>query len=115
MSSILIVVIYHPPLASANHNDRLYDYIQKTVDLYLADHPDSRIYIVGDFNPNSTHISSKRVKRQCGLTQIVEILTRDTGILDWCLTNHPKFMASPKQLPKICSSDHYCFLVKQLK
>ena len=68
---------------------------------------------MGDFNPNSTNLSSKRMKRQCGLTQMVEICTRDTGILDWCLTNRPKFIAPPIQLPKIGTSDHYAFLVKQ--
>lgn len=113
ISSIIIGVIYHPPQASTDDNNRLYEYIQRTVDSYLIDYPDSLICIVGDFNPNSTNISPKRIKRQCGLTQIVEILTRDTGILDWCLTNQPKIMASPEQLPKIGSSDHYCFLVKQ--
>ena len=44
---------------------------------------------------------------------MVEIPTRDTGILDWCSTNRPKFIAPPTQLPKIGTSDHYCFLVKQ--
>ena len=68
---------------------------------------------MGDFNPNSTNLSLKRMKRQCGLTQMVEICTRDTGILDWCLTNRPKFIAPPIQLPKIGTSDHDAFLVKQ--
>ena len=41
------------------------------------------------------------------------MLTRDTGILDWCLTNHPKLLSEPKQLPKLGSSNHYCVLVQQ--
>ena len=89
------------------------DHIQKTVDLYLLDHPDSLVCIVGDFNPNSTNILPASFKRGCGLTQTVKILTRDTGTLDWCLTNQPKMLSTPKQLPKIGSSDHYCFLVQQ--
>ena len=113
ISSILIGVIYHPPRATADDSNMLYDYIQNTVDTYLVDHPDSLVCIVGDFNPNSTHISQRRFKHQCGLSQIVETLTRDTGTLDWCLTNLPKLMAPPKQLPKTGSSDHYCFLIKQ--
>ena len=113
ISSILIGVIYHPPRATADDNNMLYDYIQNTVDTYLVDHPDSLVCIVVDFNPNSTHVSQRRFKHQCGLSQIVEVLTRDTGTLDWCLTNLPKLMALPKQLPKIGSSDHYCFLIKQ--
>ena len=47
----------------------------------------------------------------CGLSQIVKVLTRDTGTLHWCLTNHPKLCPTPIQLPKIGSSDHYCVLV----
>ena len=47
----------------------------------------------------------------CGLTQIVKVFTRDTGILDWCLTNSPKVFSSPKQLPKIGARDHYSVLV----
>ena len=42
-----------------------------------------------------------------GLTQIIKVLTRDSGILDWCLTNRPKTMSEPKQLPKVGRSDHY--------
>ena len=114
ISSILIEVIYHPPRAVADDNNMLYDYIQNTVDTYLVDHPDSLVCIVADFNPNSTHISQRRFKHQCGLSQIVEILTRDTGILDWCLTNLPKLMTPPKQLRKIGSSDHYCFLINKV-
>ena len=57
ISSILIGVIYHPPRPTADENNMLYDYIQNTVDTYLVDHPDSLVCIVGDFNPNSTHLS----------------------------------------------------------
>ena len=113
ISSILVGVIYHPPRATADDNNISYEYIQKTIDTYLADHPDSLVCIVGDFNPNSTNISQKRFKHQCGLSQIVEVLTRDTGTLDWCLTNLPKLKATPKKLPKIGSSDHYSFLIRQ--
>ena len=41
-------------------------------------------------------------------------LTRDSGTLDWCLTNSPKCLSDPKQLPKIGRSDHYCVLVQQV-
>ena len=46
-----------------------------------------------------------------GLTQIIKVFTRDTGILDWCLTNSPKVFSSLMQLPKIGASDHYSVLV----
>ena len=60
--------------------------------------------IIGDFNPNSTGLSPAETKRYTGLTQIVNVLTRDTGILDCCLTNKPNLFNSPKQLPKLGSS-----------
>ena len=99
VSSVLIAVVYHPPHASAIDNYKLYDHIQDVVDTYLAGHPDSLM------------ISSNRFRQLCGLTltQIVKTLTTDSGILDWCLTNKPKIMS----LPKIGSSDHYCFVVTQ--
>ena len=99
VSSVLIAVVYHPPHASANDNYKLYDHIQDVVDTYLAGHPDSPT------------ISSNRFSQLCGLTltQIVKTCTRDSGILDWCLTNKPKIMS----LPKIDSSDHYCFVATQ--
>ena len=45
--------------------------------------------------------------------QIINVLTRDSGILDWCLTNKPKALCAPSQLPKLGFSDHYCVLIKQ--
>lgn len=54
-------------------------------------------------------------KRVCGLSQIVKVLTRDTGILDWCLTNRPKLHLDPAQLPNIGASDYFCVLVRQTK
>ena len=61
--------------------------------------------------PNSTNISPVPFKRYSGLSHIVKVLTRDSGILDWCLTNNPKILCEPKQLPKIGSNDHYCVLL----
>ena len=98
VSSILIAVVYH---ASVDDNFKLYDHIQDVVDSYLLGHSDSLICIVGEFNPNSTKISPNRFRELCGLIQIVKMFTRDSGILDWCLTNKPKIMSLPKRLPKI--------------
>ena len=108
---MLLAVIYHPPYATAQDNNDLYNHVQATVDLYSSEHPECLICVVGDFKPNSTNISPAPFKRMCGLTQIVKVFTRDTGILDWCLTNSPKVFSSPKQLPKIGASDHYSVLV----
>ena len=82
LSSILIAVVYHPPHASADGNYKLHDYIQDVVHSYSAGHPDSLICIVGDFNPNSTSISSNLFRQLCGLTMIVETFTRDSDFLD---------------------------------
>ena len=109
----IIAVVYHPPHVSADDNYKLYDHIQDVVGSYLLSHPDSLICIVGDFNHHSTKISPNRFRQLCGLTQIARMFTRDAGILDWCLTNKPKIMSLPKKVPKIGSSDHYCFVVTQ--
>ena len=108
LSSILLGVVYHPPSACADDNNVLYDHIQRSVDSYTLKHPDALICITGDFNPTSTNFSPAVLKRSCVW------LTRDTGILDWYLTNHPKLLNEPKQLPKLGSSDHYCVLVQKI-
>ena len=78
---------------------------------FLSDHPEGLVLVCGDFNPTSTGITELTAKRVTGLTQIIKVLTRDTGTLDWCLTNRSKLMASPKQLPKLGKSDHYSVLI----
>ena len=88
VSSILIAVVYHPPHASADDNYKVYNHIQGVVDSHLACHPDSLICIVGDFNPNSTNISSSRFRQLCGLAQIVKVFTRDSGILTMAEKGH---------------------------
>ena len=35
------------------------------------------------------------------------VLARNSGTFDWYLTNGPRLLSSPVQLPKIGSSDHY--------
>ena len=100
-----------PPYTTAQDNNDLYNHVKATVDLYSLEHPECLICVVGDFNPNSTNILTAPFKRMCSLTQIVKVFTRDTEILDWCLTNSPKVFSSPKQLPKIGASDHYSVLV----
>lgn len=83
------------------------------VDSYTLRHPECLGLVTGDFNPTSTNIAPTPFKRSCGLTQIINVLTRDSRILDWCLTNKPKAFCAPSQLPKLGSSDHYCVLIKQ--
>ena len=59
------------------------------------------------------NISPNRCRQLCELTQIVKKFAKDSGIFDWCLTNKPKIMSLPKKLPKVGSSDYYCFAVTQ--
>ena len=79
---MLLAVIYHPPYATAQDNNDLYNHVQATVDLYSLEHPECLICIVDDFNPNSTNILPAPFKRMCSLTQIVKAFTRDTEIPD---------------------------------
>ena len=89
----------------------LYNHVQRIVDENQLNHPDCLIGVTCDFNPNATKISASVFRRSCGLTQIV--LTRDTGTLDWYLTNLPKLFMDPTQVPKLGSSEHYCVLIRE--
>ena len=68
VSSILLGIVYHPPSLTSEDNQRLYDHVQYVSDSYLNNHPDSLIWVTGDFNPNSTNISSNVFKRVCGVS-----------------------------------------------
>ncbi|KXJ07090.1 hypothetical protein AC249_AIPGENE28138 [Exaiptasia diaphana] len=67
--------------------------------------------LIGDFNPNATGLCPKDITQTNTLKQLVNFKTRDTGTLDWFLTNRPTLF-SLSQLPKIGSSDHYTILAK---
>ena len=110
---ILAGTFYHPPSGTVEDNHRLLQHIQDKVESFLRDHPDHKglIFICGDFNHTSTRITELAVKRATGLIQIVKVNTRDSGTFDWCLTNHPKLMDCPKQLPKLGSVDHDTLLI----
>ena len=101
ISMILLAVIYHPPRATANYNEVLYAHVQRTFYSFMKSHKDCLVCVTGDFNSTSTHISPSIFRQRCSLSQIIKVLTRDTGILDWFLTNNPKCWSPPCQLPKI--------------
>ena len=111
VSMILVGTVYHRPSSTVEDNERLLQHFQDNVESFLCDHPESLIFIRGDFNPTSMRITELPIKRATGLSQIVKVNTRDSGTLDWCLTNHPKLMDCPKQLPKLGSTDHYTVLI----
>lgn len=43
VSSVLVAVIHHPPYATAQDNNDLYNHVQATVDSYTLEHPDCLI------------------------------------------------------------------------
>lgn len=49
------------------------------------------------------------------LTQTIKVPTRDTWILDWCLTNLPEFITSMKQLPMVGNSENYTVFVPSVQ
>ena len=54
------------------------------MDSFLRDYPDALVLVTGDFNPMRTGFDEKHVKRLSGLSQIVDVTTRENSILDWC-------------------------------
>lgn len=112
ISFILLGVVYHPPNNGATENLALLDLIRNNVDSFLSQHPDGLTVVCGDFNPTSTGITEQQTKNSTGLSQLIKILTRDTGTLEWCLSNRPKLFAPPLQLPKLGTSDHFTVMIK---
>ena len=115
VSMILIGTVYHHPDSCREDNQRLLRHIQENVDQFLCDHPESLVLVCGDLNPTSTRITEPSTKRVTGLSQIIKVPTRDTGTLDWFLTNRLRLMASPRQLPKLGKSDHYTVLIHSVQ
>ena len=79
----------------------------------MAKQPNALALITGDFNPTSTGLKSKDLTKANHLKQLVIFKTRDSGILDWFLTNRLKLFEL-SQLPKIALSDHYTILAKPI-
>ena len=107
VSMILEAVVYHSTSCGSPENQLLLQHLQTNIDSFLRHRPDGLIMITGDFNPTSTGLQLSDTTRILGLAQIVKVLTRDSGSLDWCLTNRPNLFHSPKQSPKLGTSDHY--------
>ena len=104
---ILVAVVYHSTSCGADDNRALLQHLQVNTGSFLQQHPEGLILRTGDFNPASTGLSLHETTRITNLSQIIKVLTRDSGILDWCLTNRANLSTSPKQLPKLGTSDHY--------
>jgi hypothetical protein len=106
ISAILLAVIYHTTSSGALENSELYNHIQSNVDSFRCRHPDAIVIVTGDFNPTSTGFNDKHLKRISGLTQIINVPTRQNSILDWCLVNVKALAYTCSQLPLVGSSDH---------
>ena len=71
--------------------------------------------ISGDFNPLSTGFDVQHLNlalKFTGLNQIVDVPTRNKGILDWCLVNVKDPVFEPIQLLQTGSSDHNAIVIK---
>ena len=111
VSSIILCVVYHSTSNREPENETLCHHICSNLDQLLNYHPNALIIVTGDFNTSSTGLKLKDLTHTNNLTQIVNFPTRDSGILDWFLTNRPdSFTLS--QLPKIGRSDHYSVLAR---
>ena len=75
--------------------------------------PNALVVIAGDLNPASTGLKPKDLTQSNKVKQIVKFKTRDTGTLDWFLTNRPAIFQL-LQLPKIARSDHFTILAKPI-
>ena len=77
ISVILLAVVYHSTACNAAQNLELYQHIQQNVDSFLCNHPDALVMITGDFDPVSTGFNVNRVRQMTGLTQIINVTTRE--------------------------------------
>ena len=98
---ILVAVVYHSTSCGADDNRALLQHLQVNTGSFLQQHPEGLLLITGDFNPASTGLSLHETTCITNLSQIIKALTRDSGILDWCLTNRANLFTSPKQLLKL--------------
>ena len=87
----------------------LCSHIRSNLDSLLMKQPNSLVIITGDFNPNSTGFNVTYLTHSNELKQIAYFKTRDSGILDWFLTNRPSVFDT-YQLSKIGKSDHFTVL-----
>ncbi len=103
ITSIILSVIYHTTSNRESENIILRQHIQRNLDNLLANQTNALVILTGDFNPTSTGLKSKDLTQTNHLKQLVTFKTRDSGILDWFLTNRTGLFEL-SQLSKIASS-----------
>ena len=64
------------------------------------------MFIIVDSNPTGRCLDIKDLTQPNNLKQMVNFKTRDSGILDWVLTNRPSIFQF-SHLLKITKSDHF--------
>ena len=111
VSCIILGVIYHPTANGEIENAALRDHVQTNLDTLLVKHPNALAIITGDFDPTSTGFNVKELTHANNIKQMVKFKTRDSGTLDWFLTNMPNLF-DLSQLPKIGASDHFTILAR---
>ena len=111
VSCIILCVIYHSTANGEIENAALRDHVQTNLDPLLVKHPNALAIITGDFNPTSTGFNVKDLTHANNIKQMVKFKTRDSGTLDWFLTNMPNLF-DLSQLPKIGASDHFTILAR---
>lgn len=111
VSCIILCVIYHSTANGEVENAALRDYVQTNLDTLLVKHPNALAIITGDFNPTSTEFNVKDLTHANNIKKMVKFKTRDSGTLDWFLTNMPNLF-DLSQLPKIGASDHFTILAR---
>ena len=83
------------------------------LDALLAKQPIALVIITGDYNPSPTGLDVRNLLHRDHLKKMVDFKTRDTGTLDWFLSNKPDLF-NLSQLPKIGFSDCYTILADPL-
>ena len=111
VSCIILCVIYQSTANGEIENAALRDHVQTNLDTLLVKHPNALAIITGDFNPTSTGFNVKDLTHANNIKQMVKFKTRDSGTLDWFLTNMPNLF-DLSQLPKIGASDHFTILAR---
>ena len=113
ITSIILGVVYHSTRNRETENNILRDHIQKNLDTLPSKQPNALAIVTGYFNPTTTGLRQKAITQPNNLRQLVTFKTRDSGTLDWFLTNKPKIF-NVSQLPKIDSSDRNTILANPI-
>ena len=100
---ITLGVIYMPPGSSIRprKETQYVTHILHSLDTIMRSHPDSGLFVVGDFN----HMKDKHIKN-FPLKQIVKLPTHVTSILDCIYTNIDQYYKTPELSPGLGLSLH---------